>query len=104
MTIWTKLTALGFVIGAVTHTVAIGLFMSGIELYGPGYPWWRHLVMAALDAAVAWIALRRTTWLVFALLAYVAEQIAVNGLKPTGVLIVVAALLAGRERWGARRL
>jgi hypothetical protein len=57
--------------------------------------------MATVDAAIAWIALRGARAIVFALPAFAAEQLIVNG--PGWELVVVAvawiAVLAER-RWG----
>src|SRR4051794_16373496 len=73
-----RLTALGFAVGSTVHAVGFALLAWGIELYGPDYPVWRHVVMALVDASIAWIALRLTPWLVFALLAFLAEQLLVH--------------------------
>lgn len=85
------------------HAVSFVLLAGGIELYGQGYPAWRHVVMALVDASIVWIALRLTPWLVFALLAFLAEQLFVNRrFETTSGLVLVAAILAGWDRWSRR--
>jgi hypothetical protein len=78
------------------------LFFGGIELYGPGYPHWRHIVMILIDVAIAVIAAQQSAWLVVALLAFLAEQLTVNGLGLTSFLVLIAAIAAGRENWNRR--
>jgi len=69
-----KLTALGFVTGGVIHAAAFLLLRGGIQLYGPAYPGWRHVVMATVDGAIAWVALKWPRGLFVALPAWIAEQ------------------------------
>ena len=91
--LWTHLTALGFVAGAMAHAIGFVLFLFGIRWYGPHYPWWRHVVMVAADVIVVWVALYRTSWLIPVLLAFAAEQFAINGVHATGVAVLIAAIL-----------
>ena len=92
-TLVAHLTAIGFAVGIALHAVAFLLIGVGIYVYGPDYPAWRHMAMATADAAIAWIAVRRSRWLIAALAAWVIEQPVVNGF---GVLcaIVIAAIAA----------
>lgn len=104
LTIWTRLIALGFALGGVAHTLGfVLLVLFGVKWYGPTYPAWRHAMMAMVDASVVWIALRRPSWLVFALVGFLVEQVAVNGfhLEPTLVLVLAALVFAVREKWSA---
>jgi hypothetical protein len=99
MTIWTRLTAAGFAVGAAAHLIAFGLLFLGITLYGPTYPAWRHVVMIVVDLTMVWMALRFVRWLVFALVAFLAEQLVVTGLGITTIFVAVALVFAARERW-----
>ena len=99
----TRLTALGFAVGSAVHATGLGLFFAGIRWYGPAYPWWRHILMSAADAAVVWVALRRASWLPVVLVAFAAEQFAVNGVQPMSAAIIVAAILVGWERRAGRQ-
>jgi hypothetical protein len=106
MSLARRLTAIGFALGSAAHTTGWVLLWWGIAWYGPGYPASRHVAMACFDASIAWIAIRRPAWLVFALAAFLAEQVWANGVhvKTIGELVVVsvAALFAAWERWGSR--
>jgi len=99
MTTGTRITAAGFAIGGAVHATAGALLARGIALYGPGYPAWRHVVMAVIDGSIAWIAVRRPGWLVVVLLAFVAEQLAVNGIGLTPIFALTAA---GWVAWDGR--
>ena len=90
--------ALGFAAGSLVHSTGLVLLAGGIELYGPGYPAWRHAVMAVVDALIACIAVWRPAWLIVALPAFLAEQVLVNGVGLTPVVVLIAwmALLAER--------
>ena len=99
-TIWTRLTALGFALGSAVHTLGFVLLLVwGVKWYGPTYPAWRHFVMATLDLSVVWIAVRRMSWLVFALVAFLVEQQVVNGFHLENALVLAAAILAARDKW-----
>jgi hypothetical protein len=93
-----KATAIGFALGGVAHATAWLLLLFGIELYGPAYPQWRHVVFVSIDASIAWLAARHSKWLVFALVAFLADQIWEHGVEPVAVLVMMAALAAGVER------
>jgi hypothetical protein len=69
-----------------------------IELYGPGYPHWRHAVFALIDASIVWLAVRRPEWLVFALVAFLTDQIWEHGVQTITVLVMLAVLAVGLER------
>jgi hypothetical protein len=99
MTIWTRLTALGFAIGSAAHALGLVLLLRGIQWYGPGYPAWRHAVMALVDLSIVWIGLRRTSWFVFALFAFFVEQQVVNGFHFENALVIAATVFAAREKW-----
>jgi hypothetical protein len=75
----TTLTAVGFAVGGLGHAVNFVLTASGMIISPPGYPPWRHAVMACVDATIVAVALRRSTALVFVLALFLAEQIATNG-------------------------
>jgi hypothetical protein len=92
-----KATAIGFALGSVAHATAWLLLLFD-ELYGPGYPQWRHVLFASIDASIAWLAVRHSKWLVFALVAFLADQILEHGVGPIAVLVMMAALAAGVER------
>ena len=91
-------TAIGFALGSVAHATAWLLLSFDIELYGPGYPQWRHVVFASIDASIAWLAVRHSKWLVFALVAFLADQIWEHGVEPVAVLVMMAVLATGLER------
>jgi hypothetical protein len=94
-----KLTALGFVTGGVIHAAAFLLLWRGIQLYGPAYPGWRHVVMATVDGAIAWVALKWPRGLFVALPAWIAEQWLVNGFGPITAVVAVAVAGLVWERW-----
>jgi len=87
-----RLTALGFAIGSAVHATAFVVMWFGIRWYGPTYPAWRHVVMAAIDASIAMIGIRRPAWLLVALPAWIAEQWIVNGFNPECALVTVAVV------------
>ena len=93
-----KATALGFALGSLAHATAWLLLFFRIELYGPGYPHWRHAVFALIDASISWLALRRPEWLVFGLVAFLADQIWEHGVETITLLVMLAALAVGLER------
>jgi hypothetical protein len=51
--------------------------------------------MALIDSGIVWIALRRATWLVWALCGFLIEQLVVNG------PFAWREAVAGRVDWGA---
>jgi hypothetical protein len=93
------LIAVGFACGSAAHAISGLLLFGGIALYGPQYPAWRHAAMALVDAAMVWLAIRRTSWLVFGLLGFLIEQLLVNGWGPTPAFVLVALVWAGYETW-----
>ena len=97
----TRLTALGFALGGLVHVIAFVLLYRGIELYGRDYPAWRHLVMAAIDGGIVYIAAAHTPFLAFALLAFGVEQLLVNGVGAVAILVFVAAFVVSWERRSA---
>jgi hypothetical protein len=92
-----------FAVGATLHTIAFALMGLGVDLYGPDYPAWRHVVMALVDASVAWVALRRHGWLFLALPIWAAEQALVNGLGFFPVIALAGVVALACERWWWRR-
>ena len=102
MSLTARLTAVGFALGSAVHATAWVPLWFGIELYGPDYPPWRHVVFTVVDASIALIAVRRPRWLVFALVAFLVEQVRAHGVQPTSVLVAIAAIAAGVERWRSR--
>jgi hypothetical protein len=74
-----RLIAIAFALGSLMHATAWLLLTFGVELYGPGYPAWRHAAFTVADAFIAWVALRHPHRLFFALLAFSIEQLATNG-------------------------
>jgi len=91
--------AFWFAAGAAVHATGFMLIGLGVDLYGPGYPAWRHAVMAIVDASIAWTAMRHPRWLFVALPAWAAEQALVNGFGffPIAALVAVAGL--AWEQW-----
>jgi hypothetical protein len=98
-----KVTAAGFLVGSSAHAVGLLLMGFGIELYGAGYPPWRHVVFVVVDAVVAWISARRPSVRVFPLAAFCVDQIVEHGVRPVGVLVFVSVVAAVAERWPRRR-
>jgi hypothetical protein len=94
-----QVTAAGFLVGSSAHAVGLLLMGFGIELYGAGYPPWRHVVFVVVDALVAWISARRSSVRVFPLAAFCVDQIAEHGVRPVGVLVFVSVAVAVAERW-----
>jgi hypothetical protein len=88
------LIGLAFTCGAAIHAAGFVLHQFHIEIYGAGYPPWRHPTLAIVDALIGLIAFRRPRWLMPALLAFLAEQILTNG-----VPAFVAWRETGRVRW-----
>src|SRR4051812_1072313 len=92
------ITALGFAIGAAVHATAFLLIGAGILLYGPTYPAWRHVLMAAADGAISWIGFRHPAWLFVALPTWVAEQLVVNGFGVVSAVVIAAIVALAWER------
>jgi hypothetical protein len=84
-----RIIAAGFAAGATVHAVGFVLIWFGIYWYGPGYPPWRHAVMATVDSSVAWVALKRPIWLFVALPPWIAEQWVMNGFGPFTLIAVI---------------
>ena len=93
-----KLIALGFAAGCLVHSTGFLLLLVGIELYGPGYPAWRHVVMAAVDAAIACIVVWRPAWLIVVLPTLITEQLLVNGIGLTPAVVLIAWIAVLWER------
>ena len=85
--------ALGFAVGSAIHALVFVLIGFGVYVYGPAYPTWRHPMMAAADALIAWIAARRPQWLVVALAAWVTEQTRTNGFSVLCAVLTAAILV-----------
>jgi hypothetical protein len=94
-----KVTAVGFMLGCMAHTTGLVLLGWGVELYGRGYPAWRHAVMATVDAMIASTAIWRPAWLAFVLPAFIAEQLLVNGMGWTPVVVLIAWIAVCVERF-----
>jgi hypothetical protein len=90
-----RVVAVGFSLGALEHVTGAVLLAFGVAIFPPSYPWWRHVAMAVVDAAVVWIAIRRPTLLIPALGAFLIEQLVVNG------PFVWREATEGRVEWGA---
>jgi hypothetical protein len=98
-----RVIGIGFAAGSAVHAAAFLLMGLGLFLYGTTYPAWRHVVMAAVDAGIAWIAWRRPAWLLAALAAWVLEQTLTNGVEPFSLLVVAAMVALAIERRRTRR-
>ena len=94
-----RLTAIGFALGSAAHAASWVALRFGVEWYGPGYPPWRHIVFTVADATTAWISIRHPRWRVFALSAFFIDQFVEHGVRPVGVLVLAAAIVAAYERW-----
>ncbi|HVG54315.1 MAG TPA: hypothetical protein VM846_07810 [Vicinamibacterales bacterium] len=94
-----RVVAIWFAAGAAVHATGFILIWFGVDLYGPGYPAWRHAAMALVDVSIAWVAVHHSRWLFVALPAWAAEQALVNGIGffSMAALVAVAALVW--ERW-----
>jgi hypothetical protein len=108
------LVAVGYALGSLVHATGWFLLLFHIELYGAGYPAWRHAAFTVADASIAWIAVRRPDWLFFPLLAFFLEQGATHGIQAwhqwtskgqipwgTGVMLLLflSATVAAGIRW-----
>ena len=98
-----RVIAIGFAAGAAVHAAAFALMLFGVDLYGPGYPAWRHAVMATIDASVAWLGWRQQRWLFVALPAWAAEQTLVNGFGVFPVVALIGVVALTWERWRSTR-
>lgn len=90
-----RLVAIGFSLGAAEHLAGAVLLFFGVPLFPPPYPAWRHAVMSLADAGIVWIAVKRPALLIPALVAFLVEQLVVNG------PFVWREAAAGRAAWGA---
>lgn len=75
------LIAVGYALGSLTHAAGLFLLLFHIEMYGEGYPAWRHAAFTVVDASIAWIAARHPDRLFLPLLAFFIEQSATHGLQ-----------------------
>jgi hypothetical protein len=94
------LTGVGFALGSTVHAVSGVLLWWGFEIYGPGYPSWRHAAFALIDAAIACVAWQWPKWLVFPLAAFALDQLIEHGVTPVFVLVMIAVAFAIHGRWG----
>lgn len=98
-----RLAAIGFGLGGIWHAVNAVLVWRGVELYGPDYPGGRHVLMALVDASIAFVAMRHARWLVWVLLSFAVEQFIVNGIEWTPIAVLIAAVFVGyQQRHDAR--
>jgi hypothetical protein len=93
------LTGVGFALGSTVHAVSGVLLFWGFEVYGPGYPGWRHVTFSLIDAAIACIAWQVPRWLVFPLVFFAIDQAIEHGVTPVVMLVTIAAAFAAHERW-----
>jgi hypothetical protein len=109
----TNLVAIGFALGSLEHAIGFVLLLFGVEMYA-GYPAWRHAAFTVVDALIAFLAITRPHRLLIPLLAFLIEQILINGAyawrtwRTTGeilwvvpvmiALIAAARVIAARER------
>jgi hypothetical protein len=70
--------AIGFALGSVEHLIGLVLLGFHIEMYAH-YPAWRHAAFTAVDAGIAFLAFTRPRRLFVPLLAFLVEQILING-------------------------
>jgi len=73
--------SIGYALGSLVHATGWFLLLFHIEMYGSGYPAWRHAAFTVADASVAWIAVRHPDHLFFPLLAFFVEQSATHGVQ-----------------------
>jgi len=73
-----RIVAIGFALGSLEHLVRLVLHGFGIELVA-GYPAWRDAAFTVVDASIACIGFTRPHRLFIPLLAFLIEQVAVNG-------------------------
>lgn len=73
-----RIVAIGFAIGSVEHLIGLVLLAFHIEMYAR-YPAWRHAAFALVDAGIAYLAFTRPRRLLFPVLAFLIEQLLVNG-------------------------
>jgi len=113
----TRVIAVCFALGCLLHAIGFALMLFGVELYGAGYPAWRHAAFVLADALIAYLAFRRPERLFVPLLAFLIEQVAVNGTfawrawrttgavawgVPVTILLISAAMvIAAREHRAA---
>ena len=109
----TRVVAIGFAMGSVEHLIGLVLHGLHIEVVAH-YPAWRHAAFALVDAGIAFVGFTRPRRLFVPVLAFLIEQILINGTeawrtwRTSGeilwlvpvmiVLIGLAAAVALRER------
>ena len=103
-----RLIAVAFGLGSVEHVAGLAGLAFGWQMY-PHYPWWRHAAFAAVDAAIAWLAVRRPHRLFLPLAAFLIEQLATNGVETWQVwsvehqvqwnVLVILTLIAVATVW-----
>jgi hypothetical protein len=76
-----RLIAVGYALGSLAHATGWLLLLFHVEMYGAGYPAWRHVAFTVADASIAWIAARYPDHLFLPLLAFFIEQSATHGLE-----------------------
>lgn len=79
MTWWFRLAAAGALVAVAIHAAALAVPAFATATYPPGYPAWRHLLFVAIDAALAWLFLRRPGWFVWAYAILTAQVIYSHG-------------------------
>ena len=94
-----RVVAIWFAAGAAVHATGFILIWFGVDLYGPGYPAWRHAAMALVDVSIAWVAVHHPRWLFVALPAWAAEQALVNGFGFFSSVALVGVAAVAWERW-----
>jgi hypothetical protein len=113
------LIAVGYALGSLTHATGWLLLLFRVEMYGAGYPAWRHAAFTVADALIAWMAARRPDHLFLPLLAFFIEQSATHGVQAwrdwtsmgknpwmTGAMLALflSATIAAGVRWRQLRL
>ena len=73
-----RLVAIGFALGSVEHLIRLVLHVFHIEVVA-GYPAWRDAAFALVDASIACLGFTRPHRLFVPVLAFLIEQIVVNG-------------------------
>jgi hypothetical protein len=112
------LITVGYALGSLTHAAGWFLLLFHIEIYGAGYPAWRHAAFTVVDASISWIAVRHPDHLFLPLLAFFIEQSATHGVQawhewtsmgqiPSGtgvmLLLFLSATVAAGVRMGQLR-
>jgi hypothetical protein len=73
-----RATAVGFALGCVEHATLFVFQWRGIWSLS-NYPLWRHAAHAAVDGSIAYVGFRRPDRLFIPLLAFLVEQVLING-------------------------